>query len=103
MIDVVTADRLVVDARVRAQRRAAPLGPVLGERLDALALVQQRGRVELRRGLRTLARARMPADLLPSCPAPPEPLVHAARGELRLAHGLDDRRAAVAVASPAAK
>ena len=34
---VVAADRPVVDARVRAQRRAAPLRPVLGERLDALA------------------------------------------------------------------
>ena len=42
---VVTPDRLVVDAGERAQRSAAPLGPVLRKRLDALAGVQQRRRI----------------------------------------------------------
>ncbi len=67
---VVTADRRVVDARERAKRRTASLGPVLRERLDALAGVQQRRRVELRRGLRTLSGARMPANLSHAQPRP---------------------------------
>ena len=90
---VVAADRAVGNARERAQRRAAPLGPVLGERLDALARSQQREREHLGSGLRALAGARVPADLgqLASREAP----VDRERRALSLAHGLDDARAAV--------
>ena len=60
---VVPADRPVGDARERAQRRAAALGPVLRERLHALAVAQQRQRQDLGGRLGALAGARVPADL----------------------------------------
>ena len=90
---VVPADRLVVVARERAKRRAAALGPVLGERLHALARLEQRdARAAATPSSRPGRRAR--ASGSPSRPASEE-RVDAARRELRLAHGLDDRRAAV--------
>ena len=90
---VAAADRSVVVARVRAHRRAAPLGPVLGERLHALALAQEGDGEQLGGGLRALAGPRVPADLLHA--AVPRSAIDRARGELALAHGLDDRGAAV--------
>ncbi len=79
--------------RVYARCDAAPLGPVLGKCLDALALAQQRHGEELRlRSSRPGRRAR--ASESPSW-RPLQVFVDGARGELALAHGFHDGGAAV--------
>ena len=90
---VVPADRPVGDASERAQRRAAALRAVLRERLDALAVAQQREREDLGGRLGALAGARVPADL--GHVRSSQRLVERANRALRLRHGLDDARAAV--------
>ena len=60
---VVAADRPVGEARVGAERRAAALGPVLGEGLDALARAQQREREHCAAVFAPWPGAGVPADL----------------------------------------